>query len=798
MTDSSLDKVLEGFLLTGDWEDVKGRCYLRFFGKSQDGPFEVIVTKYQPGFFVQKLQTKNPLPFDCHREDAALRSFEGQALDRLSFPNYHAASLAKKHLRSQGGITYESDLKPPETFLMDRGIFAQVRLTNPQHIRKREGLVQWIDPEMEPLSSGHEDVSGGLCLLSFDIETGKKGQLFSIAIHCHSSKGDDYRTVLLLKPSGTVVSRNGTKVRCIPREDELLDAFIEEVARLDPDILMGWNVVGFDLDFILKKMKSYGIQPKLGRNNSLLRLYKGGMGLSAATLGRVVIDVPRALRLNFFQFESFGLEAVAREVLGEGKLITSGQGKWEEIERQYFQEPEALVDYNIQDAVLVTRIVEKTGIIDLLQKRSMISGMLLARVGGSTAAFDHQMIPAIHQAGFAVAELGDVNYQSSAKGGHVFVPVVGLHKHVVVLDFRSLYPSIIKTFHIDPLALLMAEESPRKTPVGIAFSSTHHALPDIITKLLDERHKAKARNDKHLAQAIKILMNSFYGVMGSSGCRFYHEALPTAITGTGRFLLEKTKEYLEDRGYSVIYGDTDSVFVSLKAGEEIAYAESGERIAKSLNEFFKVYLRDHYDVESYLDMEYEKYYRDFFLPPSRSEAAGEGDYRKGSKKRYVGIMCSSDGGEDELVFTGMEYVRSDWTRLAKNFQWQLYTRLFAGEPVEEWMTGFLADLKKGLFDGDLVYKKRLTKPPHEYTKTKPPHVRAALQLLAKDPGASKRYIRYLMTVNGPVPEAMCEDDLDYDHYIHKQLKPIADAVLPFFYMSFDEVGSQGWAQPMLF
>jgi len=710
------------------------------------------------------------------------------------------ARLWRDKVRKAGVLTHESDLKPAAKYLMDKGVFARISMTKPKFVRQRPGLVQWIDPDIAP---NLEPTLPDFSTMSIDIETGKQGQLFSIAIHHHSRKaGLEVRLVMLRKRPEEVPKTAGIELQCFESEKDMLLAFIQTVQELDPDIIMGWNVVGFDLDFLLNKMRRFGISPRLGRNNSLLRLFRTKMGLSAATHGRVVIDVPRALRSNFFYFDRFGLDYVAQEVLGEGKLIANSHDKWQEIERQYYHEPDALVRYNMQDSVLVSRIAEKTGIMQLLSKRSMISGMLMPRVGGSTAAFDHQLIPALHKAGFVVPDLADVTYLQSAKGGHVFSPEAGLHKHVVVLDFRSLYPSIIKTFHIDPLSILMRDQDPIETPVGINFSRKHHALPEIITGLFAERLKAKSNGDAQLSQAVKILMNSFYGVMGSKGCRFYHRDLPDAITGVGRYILNKAKQYLEQEGYAVIYGDTDSVFVCLKPEEAPSFAAAGQGIARALNTYFTDYIRERYDLESHLQMEYEKYYRDFFLPPPRqygakANPAGEKGALAGSKKRYVGMAVKA-GQSPSLIFTGMEYVRSDWTKLAKDFQWTLYQMLFTQKPVDEWIRSQLDELRQGRLDADLAYKKRLTKPPHEYVKAKPPHVRAALKLLEVDPTATLRYVRYFMTSSGPVPIELEPVDIDYEHYIHKQLKPIADTILPYFGASFDQIVSQGGTQPALF
>lgn len=798
-TTKNIPVEIEGFLLTGDCEDVKGRFYLRFVGISSCGPFEVILTQEKPRFFIQASSGEEPtsVPPGAIACTTNLKTFDGQQVDQVTFMSLHKARSAKEWFKKRGTTTYESDIKPVEKFLMDAQIFGHVKITDPKYIRSRPGLIQWIDPKIEALPSRQE--SPQLTMLSLDIETGKQGQLFSIAFHGTSREGMELsRDVFICKKPGTVEPVTGINIFEYDSEQELLQAMITYILKKDPDLIIGWNVISFDLDFILKKMKLYNIPPRLGRNQGILKIFRRGTSLSASVHGRIVIDVPRALRMNFFQFERFSLDFVAQTLLGEAKLISTQKGKWDEIERQYYEEPESLIRYNFQDAQLVTKIVEKTRIIELLKARSIISGMLLSRVGASTSAFDHQMIPAIHEAGYVVPELEDVPYQQSAKGGHVFPPNAGIHQDVIVLDFKSLYPSIIKTFHIDPLAILKRDLDPLDTPVGIRFSKNHHALPRIIDKLLLARKHAKESGDTHLSQAIKILMNSFYGVMGSAGCRFYHQDLPTAITGIGRKVLEASKDYLEGQGYQVIYGDTDSVFVTLNDDEKEDFEHAGKRIARSLNQFFCKEIFKKYGVESHLEMEYEKYYSKFFLPPMRGNQASA---NKGSKKRYAGLIRthpSQDILDDQLSFTGMEFVRSDWTQLAKTFQWTLYQKLFLGEPIKEWIQDFVQKLTTGKLDGDLIYQKRLTKPAREYTKSKPPHVKAALVLLNKDPMTNVRSVRYLMTEEGPIPEEFEPRNIDYQHYVDKQLKPIADTILPYFGTSFNEINQGATRQPSLF
>jgi DNA polymerase-2 len=479
------------------------------------------------------------------------------------------------------------------------------------------------------------------------------------------------------------------------------------------------------------------------------------------------------LRASFFNFEDFKLETVAQELLGVGKTITPDENKIEEIDRLFKEDKTALAEYNLQDAILVTDIYKKTGLIELSIHRAQISGLLMDQLGMMTAAFDHFYLPRLHRAGFVAPNLKDIHASEHAAGGYVIEPNPGIYENVIVLDFRSLYPSIIQTFKIDPYSLLMKDVDTIETLNGYKFSSTLHILPDFIDELIELRNIAKKKKDKQLSQAIKILMNSFYGVMGSYGCRFYHPDLPRAITGSGHKLLLGSKDYLEKKELKVIYGDTDSLFVMLKDVSTDDGETQGKKIVKELNIYWKNKLKKEFKVESYLELEFEKYYRKFIITPARGAEIG-------AKKRYAGLLVKD--GKENIEFVGMEFVRSDWTKLAKEFQIELYEKIFNGDEVEDWIREVIQKLKSGKFDDKLIYRKRLRKEVEDYTKNVPPHARAAK--LLNEP---RDIIYYAITQRGPIPIELKHNDFDYDHYIEKQLKPIADSVLSLLGKNFDGI-----------
>ncbi|MBQ49709.1 MAG: hypothetical protein CMP10_20175, partial [Zetaproteobacteria bacterium] len=188
--ESSLkDKVpLEGFLLTGEGEDVADRFYLRFFGKGRHCNFEVVLTDQFPFFYMEASGVPN-LPFPFRLESQSLCSFSNEPVTKIIFRTWKDTRRARDLMRQQGISIFESDLKPAEKYLMEHQIYGRVILTSPRYVRQRPGLEQWIDPTIEPWNPlPGEEVTDGFSLLSIDIETGKQGQLFSIAMHYCPSK----------------------------------------------------------------------------------------------------------------------------------------------------------------------------------------------------------------------------------------------------------------------------------------------------------------------------------------------------------------------------------------------------------------------------------------------------------------------------------------------------------------------------------------------------------------------------------------------------------------------------------
>jgi len=405
------------------------------------------------------------------------------------------------------------------------------------------------------------------------------------------------------------------------------------------------------------------------------------------------------------------------------------------------------------------------------------------------AAFDFLYLPRLHRAGYVAPNAS--RDQVASPGGFVLDSQPGIYDDVLVLDFKSLYPSIIRTFFIDPLGLALGsaaaadDESLVPGFLEARFARQNSILPSIIKHLWQLRDAAKLRGDGAQSQAIKIIMNSFYGVLGTPGCRFFDARLASSITRRGHQILQETRDQIEILGDSVIYGDTDSVFVWVRKLDEdlagsdraLAVQQRGRWLQQQLNAWWTKRLHDEFGVDSLLELEFETHYRRFLMPTVRGSD-------KGSKKRYAGVV--ERDGKAEIVFKGLENVRTDWTALARRFQSELYRRIFFDEPYRDFIVEIVAQVENGELDRELVYRKRLRRRLNDYERNVPPHVQAARLQQRRGLAVPSRgdWVEYVITLQGAEPVAAPEAALDYQHYLEKQLAPVADGILHFVGTSF--------------
>ena len=780
-----------GFLLTRHWRDTDAGVEVEFWLATPDGPRRVRLAPQPAVAFIPAEQGDTARLLLARERGAELRElslcdFHHRPVLGLYCTQYRHLLRLEKRLREHGIDVYEADVRPPERYLMERFIMAPVTAAGTPDPHDPRLLV---DARLTPA----QDYRPVLSTVSLDIETTMQGELRSIAL-----EGCGQRQVYMLGPGNGDASGLDFEYEVVATRRDLLDRLEDWIQRHDPDAIIGWNLVQFDLRVLQQHAQQMQRPLRLGRDGSAIEWREHGGRQEhyfAGIAGRLVIDGIEALRGATWSFPSFSLEHVAQSLLGEGKAIDNPYDRMAEIDRMFAEDKPALATYNLQDCVLVTRIFAKSDLMSFLLERASVTGLAADRSGGSVAAFEHAYIPLMHRLGRVAPNIGDVPGADSP-GGFVMDSRSGLYDSVLVLDYKSLYPSIIRTFLIDPVGLVAGLEEPEADTVpgfrGARFSRTQHCLPGIVTRVWQGRDAAKRERNAPLSQALKIIMNSMYGVLGTTACRFFDSRLASSITMRGHEIMHRTRELIEAQGYQVIYGDTDSTFVWLGG----AHADdAAERIGRALVDHVNAWWRDHLQselqLESALELEYETHFRRFLMPTVRGSD-------EGSKKRYAGLVRRKDGSDD-LVFKGLETVRTDWTPLAQAFQQELYGRVFRGEPYEDYVRDYVARTLQGDLDEQLVYRKRLRRPLVEYERNVPPHVRAAraadeFHVRQGRPAQYRNggWIRYVMTTAGPEPLETLDTrrtPIDYEHYLTKQLEPIADGILPFLDDSFTRLTS---------
>ncbi len=792
-----------GYLLQTTYRVGQGRPVWTAFGRLNDGrPFRIRDDRHRPHFFIRHADAATARSLGAAPGASPVRaSMTGEPLVRIETRIPQDVPPLRQRLQAAGIVCFEADVRFALRPLIDAGIrsFVEIVAMSPPGPDGETGTgVLFENPALRPASPPAIPLS----LLSFDIETDPTaGRLLSVALH-----GCGVSEVLLLTPAGMTCPADAQP---FATERDLIAGFAARVRALDPDILTGWNCVDFDLAVLARLAAKQRVPLPIGRGPGELRLQPSRsywIAGSASLPGRVVLDGIALLRGAFIKMPSYALDSVAREVLGTGKTL-SGKDRAAEILRMFHEERQRFVTYNRTDARLVVEILENLRLIDLTVERSRLTGMPPDRVGGSIAAFEFLYLSELarrgltgptlpdRQAARASPEAGDDEEESSpyamTLGGHVLEPMPGLHESVLVFDFKSLYPSIIRTFQIDPLGHLLASaakagaasvDDPIVAPNGARFRRTAGILPGLLDELFPRRDRAKAEGDAVTSQAVKILMNSFYGVMGTPACRFFNADIANAITSFGRDLLLWTKARFEALGHQVLYGDTDSLFVVAARAGEAASPDAGEArrrgaaLTAQVNADLAAHVAATWRVKPLLELQFERLYLKLLLLPLRHGTGG-------ARKRYAGLVEGRGGGPPEVSFTGMEVVRRDWTELAKTAQRGLYERLFAGQPVEAFLRELVADLRAGRLDDQLVYRKSLRKSVSAYTETTPPHI-AAARKMSRVP---RRSVSYIMTTAGPEPAGETVHSPDHEHYVEKQIRPVAEPVLAILGLEFSRI-----------
>jgi DNA polymerase-2 len=821
---------LRGFIVHA-WPDMR-RDRIYCVGRLDDGrSFAAVEERWRPAIHVFAGSRKRALSLlgqlRFTEEPAALAPFSGtEGLCCLRFSRYGERAAAAAILKKAAIPSPDAGIKPVDLFLIERLIRGPLELDG----RVMPGRLLDVVIRQPELYPSRNNAVVPLRTAAVDIETDTvSGCIRAVSIVWTGGLANGIVTNDEGGINGIVrvVSAAGQAahpVHFCADERSLLAAFIDDIRRIDPDVITGWNFLDFDFPRLAERCKRLRVPFTLGRSAEEAVFLPGdppGSGMerlwrrraaAAIVPGRQALDALRIVRAGTWgsigelrgfwgddPSAGFGLERVSQTVLGEGKIVhASGDEKIAALDRLYAEDPFRFGEYCLRDSELALRILAKTGLFRLTLERASLTGVSLDKAWTSVVSFERVYGTELRRRGIAPPAPDSGADVSGAAGGTVLEPLPGLFTNVAVFDFRSLYPTIMRTFNIDPYSHAHSADAPPAgaaisapvvAPNGAAFSRVPGPLPQLIAEYFAARTSALEAGDSIAAQVYKILMNSFYGVLGTGACRYGRSALAGAITSFARKWLLVSRDWFNAQGFRVLYGDTDSLFVETGFGDGTAYGDFAERcggLAQAINGLIAASIRTEYNLESFIELRFEKAYRRFLIPPLRSihpEGAG-----RGRAKGYSGyLILPPDGAQGEtgsgggtknrrVEVKGMEAVRSDSTPLTRRLQLELLELIFSDcdeAAFREKVRNTLEDLRAGKLDSELMYRKRLVRYPETYTASTPPQVKAARAL-----GWTKRRgtVEYLWTLNGPEPLSRVTAPIDYDHYADSQVFPVAHSI----------------------
>ncbi len=702
-----------------EYSKAPGGPVIHVFGRDVRGTaIRIDVTGFRPYFYIPADEAESKqIPLKAMLEPGTLYcSIQNEPLRRL----YTDQPTDVRDVRNQFRH-FEADIPFATRFMIDCGLTGGVSF--PSATPGNMNVTAAVEGSPDKSISTDHGLNGGKSAPVFTIdykdlkptEVDTPARSCIIDIECEDERGfpdpqrdaiicitafdsfrNDYKT-FLLSGGEMPVSINeqqaagGLSNGCFRREKhiictfeneaDLLRAFVTYIAERDPDVLSGWNFTEFDMRYITDRMETLKIP-----SSQLARL--PGWSDRSALRGRALFDLLTAYKkMHLSQKESYRLDAVALEEVGEQKVRYTGtiSGLWKDS-------PALLVEYNFKDVELCVKINKKDNIIEFYREIARYVGCPLDKTLNSSSVVDVFVLRKAFGR-YVLPSKGFVNAEEF-EGATVFEPSRGVRENVVVLDLKSLYPMAMMT--INASMETKDQNGELRAPNGIRFRKQPDGLTrSIISDLLKERDEKKALRNAFpfgspqyilydmQQNVLKVIMNTYYGVSGYPRFRLFDREIGSAATSVGRAIIEHTRRVIEQQGYKVIYGDTDSCMVQLsKDLDKEQTIATARTIEKRLNESYSEFAKNELNADThYFSIKFEKIYARFF--------------QAGKKKRYAGSLVWKEGKDvQETDIVGFEIRRSDTPQITKDVQQHVMEMILKGKGKEDVRKYLIDEVKK--------------------------------------------------------------------------------------------------------
>jgi len=603
-------------------------------------------------------------------------------------------------------------------------------------------------------------------------------------------------------------------------EDEMLRFFFDLIKKYDPDVIIGYNSNEFDFPYIVERAKILNIDPNIGRDNRFLYVKKIANRTQVSVTGRIVVDMLPLIRRGF-SLKQYDLRTVAAQLLNLEKVDIAPK-EMEEYWNSDGEKFKKFIDYARRDSELALKLLLDLKILDKYIALSKVSGALLQDIldGGQTGMVENLLLREFKKHNRLIppkpaSKESEERYEhrDELKGGAVIEPKRGLLENVVILDYKSLYPTITISHNLcyttvvtnDKEIIGIPIKEIIKPPSGGKFVSANifrgivpKILEDLLNRRMETKKKMKTATEEEyrildaIQLALKILLNSIYGYSGYARARLYSLTLANAITSFGRENLLNTQKLIEDEiknidGFDleVVAGDTDSVFIKLSNQNGVSL-DKAEIIGKSISEIVTKKLPKPMELEFEATAK-----RAIFI----------------AKKRYAlwKYEKKNDDWIDKIEVKGMETIRRDWCELtSKTLNKVLEIVLKEGsvenaikhvQEVVNSIRNIEVQKDKDNIIEDLIITRKYTKKADSY-KNKQPHITVVEKLKKRGaplPSIGDR-VPYVIIEGNNLLVERAEDPsyvkenkipLDVDYYIKKQILPPVERILKEFGVEFE-------------
>lgn len=710
------------------------------------------ITDFEPYFYILESE-KVPKNSRIVRVESGFKSIFGEELKKITvkLPG-DVGELREKFKKS-----FESDIMFCNRFLIDKV----------KEIEKMNYRIWFLDIETFVEGTSNIDSEATNPILSICVWDSYLNRYFQFV----------WREDFVREKKST----NDTTTYYYPSEKEMMEDFIKFFIHTDPDIISGWNVNKFDICYIIKRIKNIGLTGVYSLSpigNVYIKYDEAKIG------GRIIFDLNEGYRsLHTNELRSYRLDDVAKDELGIGKTEVE---IWRKIVEIWRTNVERLLGYNRRDSELCKMIDEKNKIIDYFDDRRVLVGSIFDNCFSNSELVDILLLRFCHQKGIVLPRKPSKDEVEKFKkhkiiGADVFKPKKGIHKNVACFDFASMYPSIVVSMNISPETIdengeiVLSDEFKFKKEKGI--------LPQLFDKLFKERKKWKDLMDKSKIDSdeynvyynkqfhLKCLTNSVYGYTGYVNSRLFDTRLSNAITFVGRTFLNWMKDFFESKGINVIYGDTDSCFISSETFTPEDYKKLEEEVNIAVSEFAKKRFNL---TEHTVRIEFDRIYKILIIA---------------AKKKYAGRIGWNKGVEtDSVNIVGLEAKRSDSSEFSANLQ-KKFLHMILNEKAKQEILDFVRGEVKKIYDGtyglDYIGLPKAVKKKFSSYKVTNPWVRGCIYSnkylgLNFQAGSKPKLVYVTGTGKYPKTDLVCfefQEQVPKDFVIDKQKMVMEDVTM---------------------